>query len=324
MNASTTPRLNLPFLQAGQALKNITHNEALQRLDTGLYLSCDDMNANTLPPTAEAGTAIILSDTPEANFSKRMGQIAVFVNGSWAWFSPTPGWTIWDNMGQTLRVFNGEDWVRPTPDTLPENLPYLGLNTSATPAQRFAVASETSLFNHDGNSHRLTLNRAAKTDTASLVFQTEFEGEAEIGLTGTNGFSLKTSADGLTFSDRLTAPDSFSGIKSPAFGSVRVSIDNDAADLIPTPATGGLVAFTVVSDNGFPQISRSGLFAYDTGPTPALVNLAATSRVENHGSTPLTGTTSAEGNIGISAVDGGLYFENRIAGSRDISLVFLC
>ena len=36
MTATATPRLGLPFLQAGQALKNITHNEALQRLDVAL------------------------------------------------------------------------------------------------------------------------------------------------------------------------------------------------------------------------------------------------------------------------------------------------
>jgi len=45
MNAPTTDKLALPFLQPGQALKTITHNEALQRLDTGLYLSCSNMNA---------------------------------------------------------------------------------------------------------------------------------------------------------------------------------------------------------------------------------------------------------------------------------------
>jgi hypothetical protein len=186
------------------------------------------------------------------------------------------------------------------------------------------VASDTSLFTHDGDSHRLSLNRAAVPDTASLLFQTNFSSEAELGLTGGDGFSIKTSSDGSNFSTRLTTPETYAGIRSPAFGSVRVTLANDTAQRIPTPATGGLVALTVVSDAGFPQVGHSGIFAYDSGRSPNLVTLAKTNRVENLRTADLTGTNSLAGNIGISAVDGGLFLENRIASSRDISLTFLC
>ena len=122
----------------------------------------------------------------------------------------------------------------------------------------------------------------------------------------------------------MTTPKNYAGIQSAAFGSMRVTIENDAAQMIPTPATGGIIAFTVVSDAGFPQVRHSGIFAYDSGNSPNLVALATTSSVENHGSTVLNGTTSLDGNIGISAVTGGLYLENRIVNSRDFSLTFLC
>lgn len=324
MTSSATPRLALPFLQAGQALKNITHNEALQRLDTGLYLSCSDMAVDALPDGPSVNTAVIISDTPATALADRAGDIAVFISGAWVWFTPTAGWTIWDEIGQTLRVFDGTFWAGPTPQVLPDTLPQLGLNATASARQRLSVASDTSLFTHDGDSHRLTLNRAATVDTASLVFQTDFVGEAELGLTGAGGFSLKTSSDGLTFSEKLTAADSYSGVRSPAFGSLRVSVGNDAAVFISTPATGGIVALTIVRDDGFPQAGHSALFAYDTGGSPGLVSLAVTNQVENHGSTSLTGTNSAVGNIGASAIAGGLYLENRITNSREFSVTFLC
>ena len=324
MTLTATPRLALPFLQAGQALKNITHNEALQRLDASHYLSCSDMAANDLPDEPAANRAVIISETPAASISDRAGQIAVFIANSWIWFTPTSGWTIWDEAAATLRIFNGESWIGPSPEIRPESLPRLGLNATATDTQRLSVSSETSLFNHDGGSHRLNLNRSDNSETASLIFQTGFMGEAELGLTGTGGFSLKTSGDGTTFSNRLTANDTYPGIQSPAYGSRHVSVADAAAVFVETPATGGLIAFTNVSDIGRPQVAYSGLFAYDTGVTPTLISLAKTPFVENHITSPLDGTVSQSGNIGISAGAGGIYLENRSSNTKDFSLIFLC
>lgn len=321
---AATPRLNLPFLQAGQALKNITHNEALQRLDAGLYLFCSNMAADQLPDVPVEGQAQIISQSPDATLMERRGQIAVYMSGKWIWFVPRAGWVVWDEIGETLRVFDGSIWMHPVSDMGRENLPFLGLNASAGPNQRLSVASKTSLFTHDGDSHRMTVNRAAEADTASLLFQTDFSGEAELGLTGVDGFSIKTSSDGANFENRMTTPKNFAGVRSPAFGSTRVIIENDTAQMIPTPATGGLVALTIVNDAGFPQVGHSGIFAYDIGRSPNLVTLAKTSRVDNQGTKVLTGTESADGNIGISAVIGGLYLENRIVNPRDFSLTFLC
>ncbi len=324
MTASATSRLQLPFLQAGQALKNITHNEALQRLDTGLYLACSNMAADILPNDPAPGLAIIISESPDAALAGHIGHIAVFVNGSWIWFIPKSGWTVWDDIGQALRVFGGTGWVDAVPQHTPSDLPLLGLNASASPTQRLSVASDTTLFNHDGDSHRLTLNRATATDTASLIFQTNFAGEAELGLTGDGGFSLKTSPDGVIWSDRLNASATDSGIQSPAFTSKRITIASDTAALIPTPSSGGIMAMTVISDTVFPEGRHSALISYDTANAPMVVSLTVTSRIENLGTGVLDGTISGDGNIGLSAVNGGIYIENRLAHDRQFSLTFLC
>lgn len=322
--STTTARLDLPFLQAGQALKNITHNEALQRLDSGLYLSCSDMAAESLPSAPHENLVILISQTSDAALSGRIGQIAVFVSGAWIWFTPKSGWMLWDETAKTLRIFDGINWVKPVPETTPETLPQLGLNAVPSPNQRLSISSDSSLFNHDGDSHRMTLNRANENSTASLIFQTSFSGEAELGLAGSDGFSLKTSVDGTSFTEKLTTPEEYNGIRSPAFGSAVFSVENDTAILIPTPATGGIVALTITSKTGFPQAPHSGIFAYDTGPSPLLRTLAKSGRLENHESIIPDGTTSVTGNIGISAVEGGLYLENRIVSTRDFSLTFLC
>lgn len=99
---------------------------------------------------------------------------------------------------------------------------------------------------------------------------------------------------------------------------------NDSVEFVPTPAAGGIVALTIVNHLGYPTVSRSGIFAYDTGPSLELVTLAATSRVENHGAVILEGTNSSNANIGVSVGSGGLYLENRLSNSREFSLTFLC
>ena len=78
MTATVTSRLNLPFLQAGQSLKNITHNETLQRLDAGLYLFCSDMAADQLPSDPVEGQAQIISQSPNETLMDRIGQIGVY------------------------------------------------------------------------------------------------------------------------------------------------------------------------------------------------------------------------------------------------------
>jgi len=325
MHQSTTDKLALPFLQPGQALKTITHNEALQRLDTGLYLACSNMAAEVLPTHPIDGETLVLSAAFTSNHpNENAGDIAVFRDGVWLWFTPKAGWTLWDTDDETLRIFDGENWIAPHSNSQTETRPHLGLNATASESQRLAIASATSLFTHDGDSHRMSVNRADETQTASLIFQTDYAGNAELGLTGPDGFSLKTSPDGTHWSERLSTPQNYSGLRAPAFGSVRVSIDNDSSQLIPTPASGGIFAITVINDNGLPLANRSGLLAYDTGSTPSLISLAKTGLVDNLGAAVLSGNTGTIGNLGLSAVSGGLYVENRINGRRDISLTFLC
>ena len=324
MNPSNTAKLALPFLQPGQALKTITHNEALHRLDAGLYLSCSDMNAADIPSAPPEGFVLILSPDFSETIAANAGDIGVFQNESWQWFTPVIGWTLWDHEGETLRVFNGENWVAPTPNSAPEIYSHLGLNTSANSIQRLAIASQSSLFTHDGDSHRMTINRAADADTASLIFQTNYSGSVELGLNGPDGFSLKASPDGVNWSERLSTPKDYSGVRAPAFSSVAISIDRDQAKFIETPANGGIFAITIVKDDDTPQGRDSSLMTYDTGSLPNLASLAVTGRIENHGHQVLDGLVGTDGSIGISVVTGGLYVENRLRYTRQFSVTFLC
>ncbi len=81
---------------------------------------------------------------------------------------------------------------------------YLGLGgATADATNRLSLNAPASLFNHAGAGHQVKVNKAAATDTGSFLFQTGFSGRAEFGLTGSDDFQIKVSADGTTWFNAL-------------------------------------------------------------------------------------------------------------------------
>jgi hypothetical protein len=92
----------------------------------------------------------------------------------------------------------------------------LGVNASADPTTRFAVAAAASLFNHAGAGHQHKINKNAAADTASLLFQTGFSGRAEMGTTGDDDFHFKVSADGSAWHEAIVVERSTGKVSLPA------------------------------------------------------------------------------------------------------------
>ena len=101
-----------------------------------------------------------------------------------------------------------------TPDAL-QSRTMVGINATADATNRLVVASEASLFNHDGDGHQVKVNKAAAGDTASFLFQTAFSGRAEIGTTGDDDFHFKVSADGSTWNEAIVITRSTGAVSFP-------------------------------------------------------------------------------------------------------------
>ena len=65
------------------------------------------------------------------------------------------------------------------------------------------------------NLYQVKLNKASVADTASLLFQTDFSGRAEMGTAGQDDFAIKVSADGSSWTTAL-AFDAASGMATGA------------------------------------------------------------------------------------------------------------
>jgi hypothetical protein len=205
-----TARLSLPFIMAGQALKHITHNDALNRLDALVQPVVESAALATPPTSPLPGEAWVVPSGATGAWAGHAHEIAAWQDGAWSFFDPAEGWQVFDRASDALLIFSGSAWV-PVAAT-GAGLPRLGVNTSADATNRLAVAAAATLLTHDGAGHQLKLNKAASGDTASLLFQSNRSGRAEMGLMGDNHWRLKVSPDGSAWSDALAVDASTNAV----------------------------------------------------------------------------------------------------------------
>jgi hypothetical protein len=106
-----TPNLSLPFIMPSQAQKHVTHNEAIELLDTIVQLALEDTGANSPPGSPVEGQAWALGASPVGAWSGQGGRIATFSGGGWLFVTPRTGWLAWVKDVEELRVMNAGAWV---------------------------------------------------------------------------------------------------------------------------------------------------------------------------------------------------------------------
>lgn len=84
-----TNRYGLPFLQAGQAQKEITHNDALARVDTLIHLAVESRHGAAA--SATIGSSWIVAASATGAWAGHDGQIAVFDESGWLFVAPLDG-----------------------------------------------------------------------------------------------------------------------------------------------------------------------------------------------------------------------------------------
>ena len=195
---SDTPNLKLPYIEAAQAQKHVTHNEALRTLDAIVQLGVLDRDLASPPASPADGDRYLVATGASGDWSGKENQIAVWQDGDWTFLEPCPGWLCWVIDEYVLTVWNGTVWQDvdvAIPDAL-QNRTMVGVNTSADTTNRLSVRSDAVLFSHDGSGIQAKLNKNSVSDTASFLFQTNWSGRAEMGLAGDDDFHFKVSADG--------------------------------------------------------------------------------------------------------------------------------
>lgn len=207
-------RLALPLIQPAQAQKHITHNEAIDRLDVVVQLVVEAFGANSPPADPAKGAVWALGPAPVGAWAGHPLELASYRDPGWTFVTPAVGWLGFGPAG--LRRFDGAEWVSSLSADDLQNLPGLGINAGSDTGNRLAVSAPATLLSHEGAGHQLKINKAGPGETASLLFQSNWSGRAEMGLAGGDDFSVKVSADGSLFNTALVMAGGSGRVEAPA------------------------------------------------------------------------------------------------------------
>jgi hypothetical protein len=106
-----TARFALPFLQSGQAQKELYHNEALALIDIALQPVVQANGINEPPLSPGAGECWIVGPSPTGAWSGRGGALAGWTGGGWRFVSASQGMSAWC-IADTMWVrYIGDTWV---------------------------------------------------------------------------------------------------------------------------------------------------------------------------------------------------------------------
>lgn len=208
MSAST--RLALPYIDAAQSQKHVTHNEALLALDALVMLSVRARGAAAPPAAPAEGDRFILGDAPTGAFAGRARALAAFDDGGWSFLAPRAGWRAYVEDEDVFLLYDGTVW-KDVGLSLREvkNLSRLGVGVAADAANPLSAKLNSALFAArpaaEGGTGdlRFVLNKSAAGATVSQIYQSNWSGRAETGLAGDDHFRLKVSPDGAAWTSAI-------------------------------------------------------------------------------------------------------------------------
>ncbi len=108
---SDTPRFAMPLLDAAQAQKHVTVNEALMRADL-LGAGRVEERGRAAPPAAPAdGEVQIVGAGATGGWAGHDGELALYLNGGWVFVPPWGGCAVWVAAEGARLTWNGGAWV---------------------------------------------------------------------------------------------------------------------------------------------------------------------------------------------------------------------
>lgn len=126
---ANTPRLVLPYLVAGQAQKEITHNDALNDVDALMQISVINRTTATPPVSPLEGDSYIIAASPTGVWSGNANAVATYYSG-WRIKTAKAGWLAYVQAEGVFYVFDGSSWgllkTNATPSRVGNAFAFLG------------------------------------------------------------------------------------------------------------------------------------------------------------------------------------------------------
>ncbi|HUG46434.1 MAG TPA: DUF2793 domain-containing protein [Sphingomicrobium sp.] len=106
----STDRFSLPLLVAGQAQKELFHNEALLTLDTLVAGAVEEPPRNDPPDPPLVGTCYLVGSAPTAAWDQHADHLAAFTTGGWRFIQPVVGMSVLVKSEGILASFGSNGW----------------------------------------------------------------------------------------------------------------------------------------------------------------------------------------------------------------------
>ena len=103
-------RLALPFLAPGQAGKELTHNEALARLDMLVQPVVAAAGGNAPPADPRPGQCWIVGAAPEGAWAGQAQALAGWTGDGWRFVGPAEGYAAWNASTRQPIVYHDDAW----------------------------------------------------------------------------------------------------------------------------------------------------------------------------------------------------------------------
>jgi hypothetical protein len=111
MPEPSSARHQLPYLSAGQAQKELTHNEALALIDMALHASAVSMGTNAPPSSPAPGACWIVGAEPTGAWAGQAQALACWTPSGWRFLAPRTGMRVWLEDQQLWVERRASDWV---------------------------------------------------------------------------------------------------------------------------------------------------------------------------------------------------------------------
>lgn len=105
-----TERLSLPLLSPGQAQKEVSHNEALQLLDSLVAPAVEDGPANDPPANPAVGQCFLIGEVPTGDWKDHENNLAAYTSAGWRFMPPTAGMAVLVKADLTVATFTPAGW----------------------------------------------------------------------------------------------------------------------------------------------------------------------------------------------------------------------
>lgn len=207
---SNSIRLALPFIDAAQSQKHVTHNEAIVALDALVHLAVNARDVAAPPASPSEGDRYLVPAGASGGFAGHVDAVAAFDDGGWAFLTPRAGWRAYVETEDVFLLFDGAAWkdlglsLRELQD-----VSRLGVGATADAGNPLLAKINSALFTARATGEggtgdlRIAMNKSVVGGTVSQLYQTNYSGRAETGLAGDDSFRIKVSADGAVWREAL-------------------------------------------------------------------------------------------------------------------------